>query len=109
VVPTRQQAEAAARLTAWLTSDEATGLKIPRRWISLRRGRLAMGRVWNGRLPRPGVYPHTAFGHADGAWLILYSWLRLEAGLNPEDAYAEAIRRATGKVRKVDLRCLINK
>ena len=109
VIPTTQQAEATARLTAWLTSNEAVGLKIPRRWISLRKGQLAMGRVWNARLPKPGIYPHMAFGHADGAWLILYSWLRLEAGLNPEDAYTEAIRRATGKVRRVDLRCLINK
>ena len=36
------------------------------------------------------------FGHADGAWLVLYSWLRMEAGLDPTEAHAQAVQRATG-------------
>ncbi|ACY13224.1 hypothetical protein Hoch_0586 [Haliangium ochraceum DSM 14365] len=36
-----------------------------------------------------------AFHHADGAWLVLYAWLRLEAGLPPCVAYEEAIRRGS--------------
>jgi hypothetical protein len=33
--------------------------------------------------------------HADGAWLVLYAWLRLEAKLDSATAYGEAMRRAT--------------
>ena len=40
----------------------------------------------------PGAGQHH---HADGAWLVLYAWLRLEAGLPPCVAYEEAIRRGS--------------
>jgi hypothetical protein len=103
VVPTPEQAEATSRLVEWLTSDAAIPFRIPRRWVGLRKRRMAMGRLLTGRLPKPGVWAHTYFGHADGAWLVLYSWLRIEAGLDPEDAYDEAVRRATGSLRQVDL------
>ena len=103
VVPTIAQAEAASLLVDWLTSEQALPLRIPRRWIGLKKRHLSMGRVLTGRLPKPGIYAHTYFGHADGAWLILYSWLRLEAALSPETAYAEALRRASGNIRRVDL------
>jgi hypothetical protein len=107
VVPTLEQAEATSRLIDWLTSDAAIPLRIPCHWVGLKKNRMAMGRLLTGRLPKPGVWAHTYFGHADGAWLILYSWLRIEAGLDPEDAYDEAVRRATGNLRQVDLSDLI--
>jgi hypothetical protein len=50
-----------------------------------------------------GVYAHHYFGHADGSWLILYAWLRLEPGLDPATAYADACRLATGATASVDL------
>lgn len=103
VVPTPEQAEATSRLVEWLTSDAAIPLRIPRHWVGLKKSRMAMGRLLNGRLPKPGVWAHTYFGHSDGAWLVLYSWLRIEAGLDHEDAYDEAVRRTTGNLRRADL------
>jgi len=102
VLPTPEQAEAAAQLTAWLTSPAAAGLSIPRTWVGLIGTQLEMGRIESARRATPGVMAHTYFGHADGAWLVLYAWLRLEAGLAPCTAYEEAARRAEG-VRRVDL------
>ncbi len=107
VVPTFEQAEAACRLIAWLTSKNAVPLEIPRRWVGLKKNSLAMGRLLTGRLPISGIYAHTYFGHADGAWPVLYAWLRIEAGLAPQAAYAEAARRAEGNLRRVDLTDLI--
>jgi len=106
VVPSKAQAEATAQLVAWLTQGNG-GLLIPRRWIGLKKSRLAMGRVLSAKFRKPGIYAHTYFGHADGPWLILYAWLRLEAGLAPEAAYDEATRRATGARRRVDLSDLL--
>ena len=103
VLPTPEQAEALARLVGWLTSPEADGLAIPRRWVGLDGTRLAMGRLEGADRRRPGIYAHHYFGHADGAWLVLYGWLRLEAGLPPCAAYEEAARRAEGARRWVDL------
>jgi hypothetical protein len=107
VLPTPQQAEATSRLVAWLTSPEAEGLCIPRCWVGLADGTLAMGRVPRSRRRSPGIYAHHYFGHADGAWLILYAWLRIEAGLQPDAAYREATARAVGARRRVDLADLI--
>ena len=59
------------------------------------------------RRRRPGVYAHHYFGHADGAWLILYAWLRLEVGLPPCVAYEEAVARATGARRTIDVSDLL--
>ena len=66
-------------------------------------GRVRMGRVDGGDQRRPGVYAHHYFGHADGAWLVLYAWLRLEIGLPPCAAYEEAVRRATGARSTIDV------
>ena len=55
----------------------------------------------------PGIYAHHYFGHADGAWLVLYAWLRLEAGLDPAAAYEEAANRATGAKGSVDVSDLL--
>ena len=106
VLPTPAQAEAVARFIEWVTSP-ASGLAIPRTWIGLVGSALAMGLVESAAKLRPGLYAHHCFGHADGAWLVLYAWLRLEAGLAPEIAFDEAVQRATGVRRRVDLSDLI--
>jgi hypothetical protein len=104
VVPTFEQAEATSKLIAWLTSDKATALQIPRTWIGYSDGRLQMGSVAGTlRLRQPGVYAHHYFNHADGLFPVLYAWLRLEAGLAPSTAYEEAIRRATGATKHIDV------
>lgn len=103
VVPTPDQAETVAQTILWITSPDS-GLAIPRTWVGLRGNVLAMGPFAAAKTTSPGIYAHHYFGHADGAWLILYSWLRIEAGLSPSDARAEAIRLATGaKPSGVDL------
>lgn len=103
VLPTPAQAEATALLVEWLTGPSAAGLSIPRSWRGIASGRVRMGRVDGGDQRRPGVYAHHYFGHADGAWLVLYAWLRLEIGLPPCAAYEEAVRRATGARSTIDV------
>ncbi len=103
VLPTPEQAEATSLLIAWLTSPDAEGLCIPRYWVGLANGSLAMGRVPRPKRKRPGIYAHHYFGHADGAWLVLYAWLRIHAGLAPIAAYREAKARAVGVRRSIDL------
>lgn len=105
VLPTPAQAEAVAQLTSWITSPAAAGLAIPRTWIGLSRtasgNKLAMNRVTGAGSSSPGIYAHTYFGHADGSWLVLYSYLRLQAGMTPSAAYAEAARLGTTKSNSV--------
>jgi hypothetical protein len=107
VLPTPEQAEATSKLLGWLASPKALGLDIPREWIGVDDGRVRMGRVDGGDQRRPGVYAHHYFGHADGAWLILYAWLRLEVGLPPCVAYEEAVARATSARRTIDVSDLL--
>ena len=95
VVPTPQQAEAVAQLIGWITSPAVTGLGIPRTWIGRSGATVALGRVTGADKLRPGIYAHTYFGHADGSWLVLYAFLRIEKGRAPAQAYAEAIQLAT--------------
>jgi hypothetical protein len=95
VVPTPEQAETVCQTILWATSPDS-GLEIPRVWVGLRGSVLAMGPVGAAKTVSPGIYAHHYFGHADGAWLVLYAWLRLEAGLSKEDARAEAVKLATG-------------
>ena len=106
VLPTPSQAEAVARFVEWVTSP-ASGLAIPRTWIGLAGTKLAMAEVESAAKLKPGVYAHHYFGHADGSLLVLYAWLRLEAGLAPEAAFTEAVRRGTGVRWNVDLADLI--
>jgi len=106
VLPTPAQAEAVARFIEWATSP-ASNLAIPRTWIGLSGGALAMGTVESAAKLRPGLYAHHYFGHADGAWLVLYAWLCIEAGLSPEAAFDEAMQRATDVRKRVDLSDLI--
>lgn len=103
VVPTPEQAEATAQLVQLLTSGDLNGLAIPRVWRGLAGTKLAMSRTRDGEQRAPGIYAHTYFHHADGAWLALYAWLRLEAGLPECIAYEEALGRATGVRRYVEL------
>lgn len=108
VVPTPEQAEATAQLVQLLTSGNLDGLAIPRTWRGLSGTRLSVNRIADGDKRAPGIYAHTYFHHADGAWLALYAWLRLEAGMPECIAYEEAIRRATGMRRYVDLADLMS-
>jgi len=103
VLPTPEQAEATAKLIGWLASPKAVGLDIPRAWLGVVDGRVRMGRIEGGDQRRPGIYAHHYFGHADGAWLVLYAWLRLEVGLPPCVAYEEAVTRATGARSTIDV------
>lgn len=99
VLPPLAQVEAACQLVNWLTTAEAAPLTIPQQWPGVGGVpiRMAMGRVATCTVPAaPGVLAHTYFGHTDGAWPVLYSWLRLEAGLEPEAAYEAARLRAAG-------------
>ncbi len=107
VLPTPAQAEAVAALVRWSTSEPAPGVEVPRRWPGLRSGVLQLGPVADAAKATPGVLAHHYFGHADGAWLVLYAWLRLEAGLAPDVAFEEAVRRATGARRSVDVHDLL--
>ena len=107
VLPTPEQAEATSKLVGWLTSPKALGLGIPREWIGVDAGHVRMGRVHGGEQRRPGVYAHHYFGHADGAWLVLYAWLRLEVGLPPCAAYEQAVARATGAHSTIDVSDLL--
>lgn len=104
-LPTREQAEATAQLTMWLTSSNAEGLDIPRTWIGIREEAktLSMGPFESAKKSAPGIYAHHYFGHMDGAWLVLYSWLRIEGAMGPEAAYLEAIRLGTGARTSVDV------
>ena len=95
VVPTPEQSEAVCQLVAWLASPDS-GLSIPLTFTGLSGSKLAMGPTPTGKNISPGIYAHYYFGHADGAWLVLYIWLRLVAGKAPDDARATAIQLATG-------------
>ena len=107
VLPTPAQAEAVAALVRWATSAPAPGIAVPRVWPGLRDGRFALGLVpAAAKAPLPGVLAHQYFGHADGSMLVLYAWLRLEAGLAPDVAFEQAVKRATG-VRRADVRDLL--
>jgi hypothetical protein len=103
VVPTLEQAEATCLLTSWLCGDTSGALTIPRVWPGLQGKQLALGRIAGGEKRSPGIWAHYYFGHADGAWLALYCWLRMEAEMGAAEAYSQAIIRTTGAVGSVDL------
>lgn len=75
---------------------------MPRVWPGLRDGRFTLGLVPAAAKPLPGILAHQYFGHADGSLLVIYAWLRIEAGL----AFEEAVKRTTG-VRRADVRDLL--
>lgn len=105
-LPTLAQAEATMRLVAWLASVDAAseGLTIPFEWPGLLGRRFHLSPAKNLANPKPGIYAHMQTGgHADGAWLLLYAWMRIVAGMGPAEAYEEAARRATGARAWVDV------
>lgn len=97
VLPTPAQAEAVSQLFDFLSSAAANPLTIPQLWPGFQgTHRLSLGRVAKDeKAENAGLHAHMYFGHADGAWLVLYAWLRLEAMLDPEPAYAKARELAT--------------
>lgn len=105
-VPPFEQVEALALLTRWLLSDRCP-LQIPNEWIGLESRQFRMSRVPGAENRRPGVYAHTYFHHADGAFPTLYAWMRVEAGLAPSRAYEESIRRVTDVQRQVNVSDLL--
>lgn len=108
VLPTLAQAEATSRFVEWCLSAPTPDIAIPRHWPALSGGTFMLGPVAACAKPVAGVYAHHHVGnHADGAWLCLYAWLRLEAGLDVETAYEEAARRATGTRGRVDVSYLV--
>ena len=107
VVPAPAQAEAVAQLVTWTTSAPTPRIDVPRVWPGLRDGFFALGLVEAASKPLPGILAHQYFGHADGSLLVLYAWLRVEAGLLPDVAFEQAIQRATN-VHRVDVRDLLS-
>lgn len=97
VVPTLAQSIATTSAINFLTSAAANPVAIPQRWPGFQHThRLALGRVKEDAAENPGVHAHMYFGHADGAWLVLFAWLAIEAGLSYKDAYKKAKELATG-------------
>ena len=97
LVPTETQAESVSLLVDWLSSSAANPVAIPQIWPGFQHTQtLSMGRIKADLQENPGIHAHMYFGHADGAWLVLYAWLRLEVKLDAATAYTEAIRMATG-------------
>ena len=105
-VPAFEQVEALALLTRWLLSERCP-LGIPADWIGLESRKFRMARVPGAEDRRPGVYAHTYFHHADGAFPTLYAWMRVAGGLAPSRAYEEAIRRVTDVQRQVNVSDLL--
>jgi hypothetical protein len=103
VLPTPAQAEAVTEFIDWAISEPPPLVEIPNRWPGLVRGAMQLGRVPAAAGRCDGVLAHQYFGHADGSWLVLYAWLRLEAGLDAPTAYEEAARRATGVATAADV------
>lgn len=95
VVPPREQLESLYDLLRDLLAIETPEFGIPQTWIGWNKRRYSMGRAWQGSFPRPGIYAHAAFGHADGCFPVLYCILRAEAGLDSGSAYVKAIELAT--------------
>jgi len=102
VVPAPAQAEALCQLVTWLTSDLAVGLSIPPKFVGVSDQKILMSRTPQSQCG-PGIYAHHYFGHMDGAWLVLYTWLRLQPQLDPADAYETACRLASGASKSIDL------
>ena len=100
VLPTRESAEGVVRVV-----ESAWALGVPRAWPGLRDGAFAMSRM---RVPpNEGVLAHTYSGHADGAFLVLYAWMRLELALDEARAWHEAVSCASRAGATADVRHLI--
>ncbi len=105
IVPTLQQSETVYKLIQWLTQRSYGRLQIPRTWIGKQDNDFAMNRApgtgfrkTDRKCRRPtktkGILAHTNIygsGHADGAWLVLYAYLRSEHEYPPVKTYEKAI------------------
>ncbi len=112
VLPTPAQAGALVELLCDLTA-RITGQGVPaqsllttppitRHWVGLYSSahgeRMVMGLLPHGAGDKrcPGIWAHHYAAHADGAWPVLYCYLRIELGLPVEAAYQRAVELATG-------------
>lgn len=102
VVPTRAQLES---FVAVLRALFDAGF--PQEWPGVSGGRISMSRH-EGLRTVPGVQAHAYSAHADGAFPVLYAYLRIERGFDAGDAYAESIRLATNAGRTISLEGLSN-
>lgn len=103
VLPTRNQLESLHRLVCFLVDVQL----VPSIWSGEKDGRMAMSRVAGLERATPGIHAHTYFGHADGAFPVLYCWLRSEALLDSRNSYSTAIELALNGRRTVKVGDLI--
>lgn len=95
VVPTRAQLEALVDVLRCLFDATAQGLiGIIEDWPGQRGDFLAMSRI-AGLREAPGIQAHCYSDHADGAFPVLYAYLRIQRSLSAADAYSTAIRLAS--------------
>lgn len=100
IVPTIEQCLAVSNLIQTITT---TGM-VPRHWVGWKNNTLAMSKLPADRQSRtPGIWAHTYFAHADGAFLILYTILHLEHGLSSGAAYERAIQLASTQQKTIQL------
>lgn len=102
-IPTRAQLEACWALVRWITRVKVVGLSVPEAWPGVQKGRLWLTNAPGGQLRSPGIWAHAqTSNHADGSFPLLYCYLRA-AGLEADEAYREAVERATGASRWVSV------
>jgi hypothetical protein len=94
LVPTPEQSESVFKLILWMLTP-ASNLTIPLAFRGLDGNTMVMGPYAPCKNLAPGIYAHHYFGHADGAWLNLYIFLRTR-GMDPDTARSTAIQLATG-------------
>jgi len=98
VVPTEAQLDALWSTLCRLFVD----LAMPPQWAGLRPGgRFAMG-LFPGANALPGVHAHCYTAHADGAFPVLYCYLR-SVGADHGEAYRDALALAAGAGSAVTL------
>jgi len=97
VVPTTKQLETLVAVIDALTDCAIDGIDIPFSFAGMKGRRMAMGRAPHAASSirkTGGIWAHCYTQHADGAFPVLYSYLRLCEGLSPEDAMRSAIYAA---------------
>jgi hypothetical protein len=97
VVPTSNQMESLWSLLCFIRDQ----LRIPLLWPGVAHNRLSMTRIKDA-FDMPGVQAHTYTAHADGAWPVLYSWLR-DQGFDYNNAMNEALRLAQNSGLQINL------
>lgn len=99
VVPVLPQLEALSQLLTFLTQTKTDRFDVPWRLVgwSPDKGRFSMSRVSGTKWSKkPGIYAHTAFAHADGAFPLLYCLIREGSPLlKVEEVRELAMRKAS--------------